>query len=117
MWADFVAANAVVAWTFGIWLALCVGSFLNVVIYRLPIMFERESRTLAKQIAAEPDPESSPYTEGAESFNLMVPRSRCPNCGQGISAVQNIPVISWLVMRGKCGVFDCYLDAHQHGIY
>ncbi len=102
MWADFVAANPYVAWTFGIWLALCVGSFLNVVIYRLPIMMEQESRSLAKQIAAEPEPENTPYTEGADTFNLMVPRSRCPNCGQGISALQNIPVISWLLMRGKC---------------
>jgi len=103
MWADFVAANPYVAWTFGVWLALCVGSFLNVVIYRLPIMMERESRALAKQIAAEPDTETTAYTEGTDAFNLMVPRSRCPKCGQGISAWQNIPVISWLVMRGKCG--------------
>ena len=103
MWTEFVAANPILVWAFGLWLALCVGSFLNVVIYRLPIMMNRESRALAKEIAAEPEPEETPYTSDVESFNLMVPRSRCPNCGHGISALQNVPVISWLLMRGKCG--------------
>ncbi len=101
-WAEFIAANAYLAWGFGIWLALCVGSFLNVVIFRLPIMMDRESRALAKEIAAEPTPDTSPYTEGADTFNLMVPRSRCQNCGHSITALQNIPVVSWLLMGGKC---------------
>ncbi len=103
MWTEFVAANPYIVWGFGLWLALCVGSFLNVVIYRLPIMMDRESRALAKEIAAEPTPEDTPYTSDADTFNLMVPRSRCPSCGKNISALQNIPVISWLTLRGKCG--------------
>lgn len=102
MWTEFVAANAYVAWAFGAWVALCVGSFLNVVIYRLPIMMDRESRAIAKDIVAEGEPDATPYTD-ADAFNLMVPRSRCPKCGHGISALQNIPVLSWLLLRGKCG--------------
>ena len=103
MWTELVSANPYLAWGFGLWLALCVGSFLNVVIYRLPIMMERESRALAHEIAAEAAPAETPYTSDVDDFNLMVPRSRCPNCGHGISALQNVPVISWLLMRGKCG--------------
>ena len=80
-----------------IWFALAVGSFLNVVIYRLPIMLNKEWTAQAQAILEQPSPESV-----EEPFNLMVPRSRCPSCGQLISAWQNIPVISWLALRGRC---------------
>ena len=83
------------------WLSLCVGSFLNVVIFRLPLMMERgftaearEHLDLTESVTEADTPE--------EPFNLMLPRSRCPSCGQGITAWQNIPVVSWLVLRGKC---------------
>ena len=78
-------------------LALLIGSFLNVVIYRLPVMMQREWRQQAKEILAEPA-ENLPQGR----FDLIAPRSRCPSCGHEISALQNIPVISWLVLRGKC---------------
>lgn len=84
-----------VAMTFLI--ALLVGSFLNVVIYRLPIMMEREWREQCDELANTP---ASDLPEGR--FDLMVPRSRCPACGAGISALQNIPVLSYLVLGGKC---------------
>jgi leader peptidase (prepilin peptidase)/N-methyltransferase len=80
-----------------IWFALAVGSFLNVVIYRLPIMLNKEWTVQAQAILEQPSPETV-----EEPFNLMVPRSRCPACGQLISAWQNIPVISWLALRGRC---------------
>jgi leader peptidase (prepilin peptidase) / N-methyltransferase len=81
-----------------IWIALSVGSFLNVVIYRLPVMLEREWADQAKAILdIEPPPEAE-----AEKFNLAVPRSRCPQCGHQITALENIPIISWLVLRGRC---------------
>lgn len=80
-----------------IWFALAVGSFLNVVIYRLPIMLNKEWTAQAQAILEQSSPE-----EVEEPFNLMVPRSRCPSCGQLISAWQNIPVISWLALRGRC---------------
>jgi leader peptidase (prepilin peptidase)/N-methyltransferase len=76
-------------------LGLLVGSFLNVVIHRLPRMLEREWA----QQAAEQRGES---TAPAPPFNLLVPRSRCPACGHGITALENIPVVSWLALRGRC---------------
>lgn len=78
-------------------LALLVGSFLNVVIYRLPIMMERDWRAQCDAMIAEPAKE---LPEGR--FDLVMPRSRCTDCGQLITALQNIPVISYLLLGGKC---------------
>ena len=76
---------------------LLVGSFLNVVIYRLPLMMRRDWRAQCAEEMAEPAPA---VPEGR--FNIVVPRSRCPQCGRGIRAIENIPVVSWLVLRGRC---------------
>jgi leader peptidase (prepilin peptidase)/N-methyltransferase len=78
--------------------ALLVGSFLNVVIYRLPIMMEREWRAQCEEIAATPAVDLP-----TGRFDLVAPRSRCSACGQQITAMQNIPVISYLMLGGKCG--------------
>lgn len=80
-----------------IWFALSVGSFLNVVIYRLPVMLNREWQAQAQAILEQP-----PAAETSEAFNLMVPRSRCPSCGTLIKAWQNVPVLSWLILQGRC---------------
>ena len=77
-------------------LGALVGSFLNVVIHRLPIMMERQWR----QQCAEFDPQPVPVA--AEPYNLAQPRSRCPHCNHQIRAWENIPVISYLLLRGKC---------------
>jgi len=74
---------------------LCIGSFLNVVIHRLPRMMEREWNEQCAELRGETLPASEPLT-------LAQPRSRCPHCGQGITALQNIPVISWLALKGRC---------------
>ena len=76
-------------------LGLMVGSFLNVVIYRLPLIMQREWQEQCAELRGETLPPQ-------ERFNLAVPRSRCPKCGHMISALENIPVISWLVLRGRC---------------
>jgi leader peptidase (prepilin peptidase)/N-methyltransferase len=77
--------------------ALLIGSFLNVVIHRLPIMMEREWRTQCDEIM------QSPATElPTDRFDLVVPRSRCPSCNELITAWQNIPVLSYLWLRGQC---------------
>ena len=78
--------------------ALVIGSFLNVVIYRLPIMMEREWREQAEEILKTPGPD---IPEGR--FNLLVPRSHCPSCGTEIKAWQNIPVLSYLLLGAQCG--------------
>ena len=81
-------------------IGLLVGSFLNVVIHRLPLMmqarWEAEAALLNAHLHDQPPPPA------AEPFNLMVPRSRCPSCGHGITALENIPVLSWLWLRGAC---------------
>jgi leader peptidase (prepilin peptidase)/N-methyltransferase len=82
-------------------LALLVGSFLNVVIYRLPLMMERSWREQCKELAETPAAE---IPDGR--FDLLAPRSRCPSCGQGITALQNIPVLSYIVLGGKCAGCD-----------
>lgn len=89
-------------------LGLMVGSFLNVVIYRLPVMMRREWRAQSRELldenetviagrTAEPSAE-----EHGETFNLVTPRSRCPACGKNIKGHQNVPVVSYLFLKGRC---------------
>lgn len=79
-------------------LGLLIGSFLNVVIHRLPIMLENSFR---HECACMDIPEDGEIPNQPD-FNLLAPRSRCPQCSHPISALENIPVISWLFLRGKC---------------
>jgi len=76
-------------------LGLMVGSFLNVVIHRLPIMMERDWAAQCAELRGEAPP-------ALEPLSLAKPRSRCPKCGHPITALENIPIISWLVLRGRC---------------
>jgi leader peptidase (prepilin peptidase)/N-methyltransferase len=78
---------------------LIVGSFLNVVVYRLPIMLEREWRIQAADVLAGGSTSAEPANE---RFTLSTPRSACPKCKAPITAWQNIPVISWIMLRGRC---------------
>ena len=79
-------------------LSLLIGSFLNVVIYRLPIMMEREWRDQCRELS---ETSATDIPEGR--FDLVVPRSRCLSCGAQITASQNIPILSYLILGGKCG--------------
>ncbi len=92
---DLLAQSPPFAITAAAVIGLLVGSFLNVVIHRVPIMMEREWANQAAELRGEP----APHTD---RFDLLVPRSRCPSCGHPIGPAQNIPVVSWLVQRGKC---------------
>jgi len=83
-------------------LGLLVGSFLNVVIYRLPVMMRREWEEECRMLMAETQGATLEAANDDETFNLSVPRSRCGNCGTQITALQNIPVFSWLFLKGKC---------------
>ncbi len=98
--ADFYAAEPVWLISSVFILSLLVGSFLNVVIHRLPIMMERDWRRQAEEFLA-PATAASQSTS-TDRYNLMVPRSACPKCGTQITALQNIPVISWLILKGRC---------------
>jgi leader peptidase (prepilin peptidase)/N-methyltransferase len=86
-------------------LGLVVGSFLNVVIYRLPIMLERDWRAQAADMLLSTDKAAAtlPSVQGVpDQFNLSTPGSACPACKAPIQAWQNIPVVSWLLLRGRC---------------
>lgn len=74
---------------------LLIGSFLNVVIHRIPIMMQRESDNYVAQESNRPLPH-------VDRFNLLTPRSRCPHCAHLIGAAENIPVVSYLALSGKC---------------
>ncbi|MFT5548477.1 MAG: leader peptidase (prepilin peptidase)/N-methyltransferase [Candidatus Azotimanducaceae bacterium] len=82
--------------TFLFILGLLIGSFLNVVIYRLPIMMQREWRSDCLEFLEQP------LETETESFNLSMPRSSCSECGHAISALENIPILSYLALKGKC---------------
>jgi len=82
--------------------SLCIGSFLNVVIYRLPLMMKREWQSecrllLEDELTTKPSKASS-----NEPFNLVKPNSTCPKCKTAIKPWQNIPIISWIMLKGKC---------------
>src|SRR5262249_18353102 len=86
--------NTIVAACAGIF-GLLIGSFLNVVIHRLPKMMQRESDNYVAHESGNPLPHTDRY-------NLVLPRSACPHCGHEITALENIPVFSYLFLRGKC---------------
>jgi leader peptidase (prepilin peptidase)/N-methyltransferase len=114
-------------------LGLVVGSFLNVVIYRLPLMLEREWRAQAAELASTAgpaaDPATTPRTDSSapphvdssappasEPFNLVSPRSACPACKTPIAAWQNVPVLSWLVLRGRCAACQGRISARYPAV-
>lgn len=85
-------------------LGLLVGSFLNVVVHRLPKMMEAEWRGQCAELRGESLP-------AAPGYNLWVPRSACPACGHGIGALENLPVLSWLWLRGRCSACGTPISA------
>lgn len=85
--------------------SLCIGSFLNVVIYRLPLMMQKEWQTECRLLLADEltSPKAKQTTEHTtDTFNLVKPNSCCPKCKAAIKPWQNIPIFSWLFLKGKC---------------
>jgi len=95
LFADSPASYLAVVSVFG----LVIGSFLNVVIHRLPIMLENQWKRDCKTWL---DGQDASLSEDNHSYNLIVPRSTCPHCGHRITALENIPIISYLILRGRC---------------
>lgn len=98
-WLFSSAAFPWIAFAFG----LAVGSFLNVVIHRLPKMMEHAWQKECAELRGEAVP-------AAERFNLFVPRSHCPACGHGIRAVENIPLVSYAMLRGRCSACGTHIS-------
>ncbi len=82
-------------------LGLLVGSFLNVVIHRLPKMMENEWREQCAELTAPID-QAPGHSAQKPTYNLVIPRSACPSCGHQITALENIPVVSYLALGGRC---------------
>jgi leader peptidase (prepilin peptidase)/N-methyltransferase len=99
-WLAQPAAFPWVALAFG----LCIGSFLNVVIHRLPRMMEREWKAQCAELAGQKVPPAEPYS-------LVRPRSACPSCGHRIRVWENIPLVSWLVLRARCSACGARISA------
>jgi leader peptidase (prepilin peptidase)/N-methyltransferase len=95
--ADLLAGAPVLFVILAVLLGLVVGSFLNVVIYRLPLMMEREWRAQCAELLDQPAPEGE-----RPALTLWGPRSQCPHCGHLIRAVENIPLLSYVRQRGRC---------------
>jgi len=92
-----LTAIVMTPWGLGI-LGLCIGSFLNVVIHRMPKMLERQWQADARAMLEMPEATG----DDAQPLSLSKPASRCPSCGHQIRWFENIPLVSWLVLRGKC---------------
>ncbi|PTT48306.1 prepilin peptidase [Aeromonas sp. HMWF016] len=86
--------------------SLMIGSFLNVVIHRLPIILEREWQAEYRSYFTPEEELASP-----PRYNLMVPRSACPHCGHAITALENIPLLSWLWLKGRCSECQAPISA------
>src|SRR4029077_7672819 len=90
-------------WTLAV-LGLCIGSFLNVVIHRLPLMLERGWRAESAELLGVARPERA-------LLPLSTPRSRCPSCGHVIAWYENVPLASWLWLRGRCSACTTRISA------
>ncbi|KWR73628.1 A24 family peptidase [Pseudomonas citronellolis] len=102
---DFLASHALAFVLCAALLGLLIGSFLNVVIHRLPKMMELEWQQQARDALSLPQPEQEP------TYNLVLPNSACPHCGHEIRARENIPVVSYLALRGKCSACKAPISA------
>ena len=89
--------------------SLMIGSFLNVVIHRLPKMMESEWQAQCAELRGEVMPD-------APQYSLWLPRSACPKCGHQITALENIPVLSWLWLRGRCSACDTAISARYPAV-
>ena len=96
---QILQANTWLFYTAIVFFGLSVGSFLNVVVYRLPIILDREWKQQCHEYLEIEQPELSPELN---NLSLSTPRSACPSCGHMITAIENIPVISYLFLRGRC---------------
>ncbi|MCP1645886.1 leader peptidase (prepilin peptidase)/N-methyltransferase [Pseudomonas citronellolis] len=102
---DFLASHALAFVLCAALLGLLIGSFLNVVIHRLPKMMELEWQQQARDALSLPQPEQK------ATYNLVLPNSQCPHCGHEIRAWENIPVVSYLALRGKCSACKAPISA------
>jgi leader peptidase (prepilin peptidase)/N-methyltransferase len=116
--ADIVEVFRTTTWLFlgsVFVLGLIVGSFLNVVIHRVPLMLQRQWRSECRDLLAV-EGAQAPDTDTVQRFNLIVPGSHCPHCGHKIRAHENIPLVSYLLLGGKCSACAGYISLRYPAI-
>ncbi|MAD71930.1 MAG: prepilin peptidase [Alcanivorax sp.] len=96
---DYLAANPAALILVCVLFGLLVGSFLNVVIHRIPKMMEATWRREARELLEQPPPKGE---ETPPIFNLVTPGSHCPHCNHRIRWYENVPVVSWALLKGRC---------------
>jgi leader peptidase (prepilin peptidase)/N-methyltransferase len=104
--AAFGSLPSGMRFTFAIVFGLVIGSFLNVVVHRVPIMLERAWRDEIREALDEPLEEDVPRAR----YDLWVPRSACPHCGHVLSAWENLPVLSYVLLRGRCSACKTHVS-------
>jgi leader peptidase (prepilin peptidase) / N-methyltransferase len=102
MWSQLFQSSPALWMTVVFILSLLIGSFLNVVIHRVPIMLDRAWRAGAQEILGQKPMATEQIKDPTAPFNLLAPRSACPKCGAMITAARNVPVVSYLLLRGRC---------------
>ena len=107
--AGFLSANPVAFAALGTLFGLVVGSFLNVVIHRLPKVLERQWRAECAELQEIPLPD-------APRYNLFVPRSACPKCDHRLGALENIPIVSYVWLRAKCSACGASISARYPAV-
>jgi leader peptidase (prepilin peptidase) / N-methyltransferase len=108
---DLLAQSPTLWMALALLLGLVVGSFLNVVIYRLPIMLDRQWRRDCAELNATATP-----TAATERFDLVAPRSSCPACKAPIRAIHNVPILSYLALRGRCAQCGARISARYPAV-
>ncbi len=93
----YIASNTKLLLLYSFIIGAFIGSFLNVVIHRIPIMLERQWKSECQELLS---PDKEILSQG--KYNLCVPRSHCPSCDHQVKAIENIPIISYLFLKGKC---------------
>lgn len=101
-WIQLLESSPLLAITFLLIMGLLIGSFLNVVIYRLPLMIENELAEQCQLLTGSDENLSTDSETADNNFNLAWPNSHCPHCQTAVKAWQNIPVISYLLLKGRC---------------
>jgi len=94
---SYLANNLPILLVYSFVIGSLLGSFLNVVIHRVPLMLERQWKTDCQELL-----EQNTNSSSQEKYNLFTPRSHCPSCNHQVKAIENVPIISYLFLRGKC---------------
>jgi len=109
---ELLQQHGAIALALGGILGLVIGSFLNVVVYRLPIMMERDWREQCREVLGQADSDSPPDGgDDSPPLTLLAPASHCPHCGHSIAPHENIPIVSYLLLGGRCSACKAQISA------